>query len=291
VQILQAACRALLITVLGSGAIATAATQPLKVFISVDMEGITGVYSEKEVSRGQPDYEYFREIMTRDTNAAIEGAFAAGATDVLVREGHGGMNHLLIDMLDKRVRIVRGPTHPQSMMVMMEGFDSSFGAVVLVGYHARTNYPNSILPHTMGKEVLYFKVNGQPQSEAGYNALIAGLYDVPVVMLSGDKAACEEARQTIAANMEIVAVKEALNGGVITLHPQAARKLIREATERGVRNRANIRPYKLAAPYAITMKVAEPRRLMEGASLNAAGEIEFTSPDLFKALNAMVQMW
>lgn len=290
-RMLQAVRCALLIVALGVTAAAAAATQPLKVFISVDMEGITGVYSEKEVSRGQPDYDYFREIMTRDTNAAIEGAFAAGATEVMVREGHGGMNHLLLDMLDKRVRVVRGPTHPQSMMVMMEGFDSSFDAVVLVGYHARTDYPNSILPHTMGKEVLYFKVNGQSQSEGSYNALIAGLYDVPVVMLSGDKAACEEARQTIAANMETVAVKEALNGGVITLHPQSARKLIREATERGVRNRAAIRPYKLTPPYAITMKVSEPRHMMEGASLNAAGEIEFTSPDLLKALNVMVQMW
>lgn len=290
-QMLQALRCALLSATLGASAVVAAATQPLKVFISVDMEGITGVYSDKEVSRGQPDYDYFREIMTRDTNAAIEGAFAAGATEVLVREGHGGMNHLLIDMLDKRVRIVRGPTHPQSMLVMMEGFDSTFDAVVLIGYHASTNYPNSILPHTMGKEVLYFKVNGQLQSEGSYNALIAGRYDVPVVMLSGDKAACEEARRTIAANMEVVAVKEALNGGVITLHPQAARKLIREATERGVRNRASIRPYKLTPPYAITMKVDEPRKLMEGASLNAAGEIEFTSPDLYKALDAMVQMW
>lgn len=267
------------------------AAKPLKVFISVDMEGITGVYAADEVSRGKPDYEQFRKIMTLDTNAAIQGAFAAGATEVTVREGHGGMNHLLLDELDERVRIVRGPTHPQSMMVMMEGFDSSFDAVVLIGYHARTDYPNSILPHTMGKEVLYFKVNGQPQSEGSYNALIAGLYDAPVVMLSGDQAACEEARQTIASNMETVAVKQALNGGVVTLHPRAARKLIREATERGVRNRDRIRPYKLTPPYAITMKVSEPRKLMEGATLNAAGEIEFSSPDLLEALNAMVQMW
>lgn len=280
---------ALLIALIGASS--AVAAKPLKVFISVDMEGITGVFDEREVRHGEPDYNYFREIMTRDTNAAIEGAFAAGATEVMVREGHGGMNHLLLDMLDPRVRVVRGATHPQSMMVMMEGFDSSFDAVALVGYHASTNYPNSVLPHTMGKEVLYFNVNGIRQSEGSYNALIAGLYDVPVVTFSGDKASCEEARATIAPNIETVAVKEALNGGIITLHPQAARKLIRDAVERGVRNRARIKPYKLAAPYAITMKVDEPRKLMTGATLNSQGEIEYTNPDLLKALNAMVQMW
>jgi D-amino peptidase len=268
-----------------------AAAKPVKVFISVDMEGITGVYHGDEVSRGKPHYEEFREIMTLDTNAAIEGAFAAGATEVMVREGHGGMNHLLLDKLDERVRIVRGETHPQSMMVMMEGFDNSFDAVVLVGYHASSGYPNAILPHTMGSEVVYFKVNGQTQSEGSYNALIAGSYDAPVVMLSGDRAACEEARKLIAPNIETVIVKEALNGGVVTLQPRAARKLIRAAAERGVRNRAQIRPYKLTPPYAITMKVSEPRTPMPGARLNAAGEIEFTSPNLFEALNVMVQMW
>lgn len=267
------------------------AAKPLKVFISVDMEGITGVYHADEVSRGKPLYESFREILTLDTNAAIEGAFAAGATEVTVREGHGGMNHLLLDKVDERVRIVRGPTHPQSMMVMMEGFDSSYDAVVLVGYHASTGYPNSILPHTMGSEVQYFKVNGRVQSEGSYNALIAGMHDVPVVMLSGDRAACEEAQKIIAPNLETVIVKEALNGGVVTLHPRAARKLIRAAAERGVRNRGQIHPYKLTPPYTINMKVSEPRTPMTGAKLNEAGEIEFTSPNLLEALNVMVQMW
>jgi D-amino peptidase len=117
------------------------------------------------------------------------------------------------------------------------------------------------------------------------------MHDVPVVMLSGDRAACEEARQIIAPNLETVIVKEALNGGVVTLHPRAARKLIRAAAERGVRNRAQIHSYKLTPPYTINMKVSEPRAPMTGAKLNEAGEIEFTSPNLLEALNVMVQMW
>jgi len=269
------------------------AAKPLKVFISVDMEGITGVFDEREVARADPKYgyEYFREVLTRETNAAIEGAFAAGASEVLVREGHGGMNHLMLGLLDKRVRVVRGATHPQSMMVMMEGFDASYDAVALIGYHARSGYPHSILPHTMSQNVVYFKINGVPLSEASYNGLIAGLHDVPVVMLSGDKAICEEVKQELGPGVETVAVKEELNGGVITLHPEVAQDLIREAVERGVRNRANVRPYKIPGPYTAILKVAKPGPLMPGSYLNSNGEVEFKSPNLLQALNALVQMW
>lgn len=265
--------------------------ESLKVFISIDMEGVTGVVNTDEVRRGKPDYEYFREIMTREANAAIEGAIAAGATEVLVRDTHGGMNHLLLELLDQRARVVRGATHPQSMMVSMEGFDGSFDAVVLIAFHAPAGYPNSVLPHTMSDNVVDFRINGVSQSEAGFSALIAGLHDVPVVMISGDKAACEEARQVLGRNLEAVAVKEELNGGTISLHPEVARKLIREAVERGVRNRAQFRPYKLKAPYTATLKVAKQGPLMRAAYLNDRGEIEFKSPDLLKALNALVQMW
>lgn len=263
----------------------------LKVFISVDMEGVTGVVRTDEVRRGKPDYEYFRAIMTRETNAAIEGAIAAGATEVLVRETHGGMNHLLIEALDQRARVVRGETHPQSMMVSMEGFDASYDAVVLIGFHAPAGYPNSVLPHTMSDNVVDFRINGVSQSETGFSALIAGLHDVPVVMISGDKAACEEARRALGSDLEAVAVKEALNGGAINLHPEVARRMIREAVERGVRNRARLRPYKLSAPYTATLKVTKQGPLMPGAYLNDRGEIEFKSPDLLQALNALVQMW
>ena len=257
------------------------------------MEGLTGVFENREVSHGNPEYgyPYFREVLTRDTNAAIEGAFAAGATEVLVREGHGGMNHLILEMLDKRVRVVRGPTDPQSMMVMMEGFDSSFDAVVLIGYHASARTPNAVLPHTMGEAIVYFKINGVPLSEASYNGLIAGQYDVPIVMLSGDRAACEEAKRTFGPEIETVAVKEALSGGIITLHPGVAREMIRKAVERGVRNRAKIKPYKIAGPYTATLRQKKVTPLIPGAYVDEQGDIEFRTPDLMKALDALVQMW
>lgn len=268
------------------------AADPLKVFVSVDMEGLTAVFAEDQVSHEGLEYPYFREVMTREANAAVEGAFAAGASEVLVRDTHGGMRHLLPQLLDKRARLVRGPTHPQSLMVTMEGFDRSYGAVVLIGYHARSGYPNAVLPHTMTSNVLDYRINGISQSEASYSALIAGQYDVPVVMIAGDKAACEDARETLKNGLETVAVKEAINGGIISIHPEVAQARIRAAVERGVRRRAQIAPYKLPAPYTVTLKRAQiSGSWMAGAQLTPQGEIELKTPDLLTALNALVQLW
>lgn len=271
---------------------AAAAAGPLKVFVSVDMEGLTAVFADDQVSSEGAEYPYFREVMTREANAAVEGAFAAGASEVLVRDTHGGMRHLLPQLLDKRARLVRGPTHPQSLMVTMEGFDASYGAVVLIGYHARSGYPNAVLPHTMTSNVLDYRINGISQSEASYSALIAGQYDVPVVMISGDKAACEDARAILKNGLETVAVKEAINGGIISLHPDVAQEKIRAAVERGVRRRAQIAPYKLPAPYTVTLKRAQiSGEWIPGAQLNSQGEIELKTPDLLMALDALVKLW
>jgi D-amino peptidase len=268
------------------------AAAPLKVFVSVDMEGLAAVFADDQVSQEGLEYPYFREVMTREANAAVAGAFAAGASEVLVRDTHGGMRHLLPELLDKRVRLVRGPTHPQSLMVTMEGFDGSYGAVVLIGYHARSGYPNAVLPHTMTSNVLDYRINGISQSEASYSALIAGRYDVPVVMISGDKAACEDAAETLKNGLETVVVKEAINGGIISIHPEVAQARIRAAVERGVRRRAQIAAYKLPAPYTVTLKREQTSgSWIPGARLNARGEIELETADLPAALNALVQLW
>lgn len=269
---------------------AAPAAEDLKVFISVDMEGVTGVFEWDEVWHGKTDYPYFREIMTREANAAIEGAIAAGATEIVVRDTHGGMKHLLPELLDRRARLVRGPTHPQSMMVTMEGFDRSFDAVVLIGFHARAGFPNAVLPHTMSGNVLDFKVNGVSQSEASYSALIAGLHDVPVVMISGDQAACDDARQVL-GELETVAVKEGISGAAISLHPEVAREQIRKAVEKGVRNRSQYPPYRLPAPYTMTLKLKEDRPLIKGAFKSDSGDIIFKSDDLLETLHALVWMW
>jgi len=145
----------------------------LKVFISVDMEGLAGVVTSADVSSiANGDYQYFRKIMAAETNAAIEGAYRAGATEVLVRDSHGSKENLLPGDLDPRARLLRGlSSGPKNMM---EGIDSSFGAVVFVGYHAKAGTPNAILEHTSTGNVVDFSINGVSLPEGGYNALVAG---------------------------------------------------------------------------------------------------------------------
>src|SRR6188474_2027577 len=165
--------------------------QPLKVFISVDMEGLAGVVTSTDVSETGRDYEHFRKIMAGETNAAITGAFNAGATEVVVRDSHGAKQNLLPADLDPRARLLRGASSaPKNMM---EGIDATFGAAVFIGYHARAGTPDAILAHTSNGNVVDFSINGTSLPEAGYNALVAGLYDVPVVFVSGDRAFVEQA--------------------------------------------------------------------------------------------------
>ena len=180
----------------------------LKVFISVDMEGVAGVVHWEDVSRNGKDYDLFRELMTQETNAAIEGAIAAGATEILVRDAHGSARNILPHLLDKRARLFRDWGYTE--FEMMEGIDETYDAVVFIGYHAKAGTKDSPLAHTISGGVIKdLSVNGISLPEAGYNALMAGYFDVPVVFLSGGKAICEQAKELF-GEVETVVVKEGL---------------------------------------------------------------------------------
>lgn len=262
--------------------------QGLKVFISVDMEGLAGVVSSSDVSSNGPDYAHFRSIMAGETNAAIEGAIAAGATEVVVRDSHGAKQNLLPGDVDPRARLLRGQsTGPKNMM---EGIDKTFGAVVFVGYHAKAGTPNAILEHTSNGNVIDLSVNGVSLPEGGYNAVVAGLSGVPVVFASGDKALVEQLRGLLGP-IEAVAVKEEINDAVVSASPKQAQTRIRAGVELGVRNRAKYRPFTMAGPYTMVLKVqVDKRPLYKGAERVAPGELRFTSPDFLDVLNAFNAM-
>jgi D-amino peptidase len=267
-----------------------AAQQPagLKVFISVDMEGLAGVVTGSDVSTNGPDYAHFREIMAGETNAAIEGAFRAGATEVLVRDSHGSKQNLLPADVDPRARLLRGATPgPENMML---GIDSTFSAVVFVGYHARAGTPEAILEHTSNGNVLDFSINGVSLPEGGYNALVAGLHGVPVVFVSGDRAVVEQI-QALLGPIEGVAVKQEIQEASLGLSPEEARNQIRAGVERAVRNRSRGKPYVLAAPYTMVLEVREERpALFPGARRTAPGKLTFTSTELLQILDAFNAM-
>jgi D-amino peptidase len=274
---------------LGALAIPALAQEPrgLKVFISVDMEGLAGAVAGDDVSPTGPDYGHFRAIMAGETNAAIEGAFRAGATDVLVRDSHGGKRNLLPADVDPRARLLRGAS--TGAKNMMEGIDSTFDAVVFIGYHAKAGTPNAILEHTSTGNVIDISINGVSLPEAGYNALTAGLYGVPVVFIAGDRAVVDQVRGLLGP-IGAVAVKEEINEATLGLSPQRAQEEIRRGVEQAIRERARARPYRLPGPYTMVLKVKQERPLHPGAVKVRDGEFTFSSPDLLAVLAAFNAM-
>ena len=273
---------------------ATAHSQDgLKVFISVDMEGVTGVVNVDDARRGGKDYDYFRETMTREANAAIEGALAAGATEIIVRDSHGTALNLLPEMLNRNSKLLRDWS--QGPMYMMEGIDQSYDAAIFVGYHASAGTPDGVLDHTSSGDVTDVSINGISMPETGYNALMAGHHGVPVVFIAGDKAVCDQA-EALLGNVETVAVKEGIGAAALNLHPEEARDRIRAGVERALRNLDEFEPYKLDAPYTLVLTLKTEQNIYRGAALYPGAErtgdweLTYRSDDVMEIIRAYVGM-
>jgi len=264
----------------------------LKVFISVDMEGITGVVTSEECSRSGPDYGYFRRIMTLETNAAVQGAAAAGADEIWVRDSHGSARNILPDLLDKRAKLLRdwsgGP------MGMMEGIDETFDAAIFIGYHAKAGTPDAIIEHTSSGTVTDMAINGVSLPEAGYNALLAGQYDVPVVFVSGDRAICDQVKGLF-GEVETVAVKQGMGAAALNLHPEVAGDMIRAGVEHALSRLGVYQPYKMDPPYTLVLKLKNERMVYNGAFYPGAKrtgdwELTFTGDDIIDVVKAFSWM-
>jgi D-amino peptidase len=258
------------------------------VFISVDMEGLAGVVHGEEVSRTGKDYGLVRRIMTLETNAAIEGALAAGAVEIVVRDGHGSKQNLLPDLLHEKALLLRGVSGtPKNMM---DGIDETFDAVLFIGYHAKAGTPDALLEHTSSGNVTDLSINGVSLPEAGYNALIAGLYDVPVAFVAGDSAICRQVKDLFGA-VETVATKDGIGGATLGLQPGAAREKIKRGVESGLRNVSRFKPYKLTPPYRMVLKLKTEKSVYvgqyyPGAKRTGDWEITFVSNDLLEVMHA-----
>jgi D-amino peptidase len=225
------------------------AQKKLKVYISADMEGIAGVVSPDQLSPAGFDYPRAREFMTGDVLAAIAGAKEAGATGIVVSDSHGNGQSLLIDKFPADVTLIRSWPRP---LGMMEGIDSTFDAVLFIGYHASTGNPAGVRAHTISSAHLAeVALNGVPMPESGISAAIAGRFGVPVVMMSGDDVAIAEARALL-GDLEGAVVKRAISfESAASLTPEAAQSLIREKVK------AALAPARLAAfkPYVVKTPV------------------------------------
>ena len=278
-----------LVIAVSAAAIATAslrAQQPappgLKVLISADMEGIGGVstWSVQAGSKGR-EYEKFRELMTKEVNAAVEGAFAAGATEVVVGDSHGDAQNIDVELLDKRARLIRAWPRP---LGMMQGIDATFGAVVFVGYHAAEGRAPATLAHSFSGTI-EVELDGVPVPEAGFNAAIAGDFGVPVVFLSGDQTICADAKKLLGP-IETAVVKEATGFYSATMiHPEEAQRLIREGVKRGVERRREIKPYRIAHPVTLRIRYnsvveAEVVAMLPGVERPAGNAVVFHGRDM-----------
>ncbi|WP_373059264.1 M55 family metallopeptidase [Gemmatimonas sp.] len=230
------------------------AQRPMKVYISVDLEGISGVNSDNQTSAAGAEYGRARKLMVDDANAAIRGAFDGGATDVVVNDSHGSQRNLLPEDIDPRVKLI---SHSFKRYGMMEGLDSSFHAIIFVGYHAKAGSPRGVFAHTGSGVLADLQINGVSVGEGGMNAVLARWYGVPVVMVTGDDVAVEEQRVTV-PDVRGVVVKRAINSRAVELRPLVeTRREIQQAAKESVASARKSPPEHLAQ-YTVRMTFRDP---------------------------------
>ena len=221
-----------------------------KVYISVDMEGISGINGDDQTSAGQAEYARGRKLMVEDANAAIRGAFAGGATEVVVNDSHGGQRNLLPEDLDPRARLI---SHSFKRHGMVEGLDETFDSILFIGYHARAGAPRGLFAHTGSGIVRDLQLNGVVVGEGGINAAMAAWYGVAVALVTGDDTAVDEVK-AIAPGVKGVTVKRAINTRAVEMLPLAeARRLIEAGAKEAVAAAKKPAPVR-KGPYRVTMQ-------------------------------------
>jgi len=244
----------------------------MRIFISADMEGATGVCHRDHLVPGGQDYEKARHWLTGDINAAIDGALSAGATEFLVADGHGTMRNILLDELHAAARLLTGPAQARQRPLCQLGAlePGAFDAAFLIGYHARAGTPGGLLAHTwVGMLVHEIRLNGRPASEALLNTAILGHYGIPVVLASGGDDFCRQAREDFGPDLELAEVKQTLGPtAIVTLSLEAARDVLREAANRAVNGGG--KPLVIERP--VTIEVDFHRDEMRAMAQELGGE-------------------
>ena len=256
----------------------------MRVLISADMEGVTGVTCPDDVRPGSARWEYCRALLTGDVNAAVDGFFAAGADEVVVNEAHADKRNLLIRDLDQRAVAIIG-TH--KFFGMMEGIDSGVDAVAFVGYHAGAGQ-QGVLAHTfVGTTLLDVRINDQPASEGAMNALLAAEFGVPVVLVTGDDLTCADAKGW-APDAELVAVKQCIDRYTAAcLPPARTAGLITKAAAAGLTARPAVSRPQGPFSYQVTFDATQPVVActgVPGVTRTGPRSVGFTLPTMAEAI-------
>jgi D-amino peptidase len=224
----------------------------MKVYIVTDMEGISGVNREEMVNQGAGEwYAQGRRLMMADINAAIRGAFDGGATEVLVCDGHGGAPHLILEDMDERAEYAR-PGDP-----ILYGLDSSYDAMFLIGTHAMAGTPEAFLDHTQSSLAWYnYFVNGRKFGEIGQEAMVGGHFGVPLILATGDHAACAEAHDLLGDDIATVEVKSAIGRQwARCLHPRVAQEAIQSGAAQAMKLVGKAKPFKIDLPATVRLEL------------------------------------
>lgn len=276
----------------------------MKILIAADMEGVTGVVISDHVTPTHAEYDRFRRLMTADVNAAVRGAFAAGADEVVVSDGHWDGMNILLEQLDPRASLYLGVSRPYSMI---EGIDTGVDGVLFVGYHARVGASNAILDHTWSSS----KVNGlwlapaggtpQAMGEIGLNGAVCGHFGAPVLMISGDQTACAEAAELFPGIATAVVKKAIGRNAAECLTPSASTELIEQAAARGVDHLLSDpppQPFRLEPPITVIVEftkseMADAASLMPGARRAEGRRVVFVArdmPEAYRAFRSLVRL-
>lgn len=280
----------LIFLAVGTGGSANAQVRKMKIYISADMEGVVGSVSGEQLSPAGFEYQRFREFMTQEVNSAIEAAFQAGATEVTVSDSHGNAQNLLIDKFPKNVFVIRGFPRP---LMMMEGIDETYDGVIFLGYHASTANPNGVRAHTFSSARLAdVRLNNIPTSEGAFNAAIAGHFDVPVIMVSGDDAAVKEITSVIGETESAIVKWNYGFHSAKTMTPDAAYSLIRERVRAAVSRIRDFKPYKIKTPVQLDVrfKSYRPSELLSYLSIverTDSHSIRFLGKDMIETSKFM----
>ncbi|OGF48773.1 MAG: hypothetical protein A2044_03915 [Candidatus Firestonebacteria bacterium GWA2_43_8] len=224
----------------------------MKIYIMTDLEGVAGVVSFDRNMDGNESvfnlkHQQQARLLTGEVNAAVEGCFLAGASEVVVDDAHGGGYTLDFENIDKRAKVLHGTARPE----MMAPLNSSFEAAVFIGAHAMVGSHKGILSHSMSsKGVRQIRINKKPIGEIGIFALKAGTVGVPMIFVSGDTVACREAKRTV-KNIFTVSVKDGYSRTcALSLAPEKAREVIRDGVIKAIEQMKKVKPYRLKPPFS-----------------------------------------
>lgn len=262
----------------------------MKIFISADIEGVTGATSRNETDKAHAEYPEVREQMTAEVAAACEGALSAGATEILVKDGHWTGRNLIAAKLPRDIRLIRSWTHDP--YCMMAGLDRTFDAALMIGYHSRAGSDTSPLAHTITGRVAHIKINDRYASEFLINAYTAGLLGVPVVFLSGDAGTCQDASEFL-PRLTTVAVMEGTGEATSSIHPALGVERIRSGVAMALKG--DIAGCHVRMPSHFVAEVsfrshanAREASYFPGARLTEAHVVQFEAADYFDVLRFLM---